>query len=268
MNIYEFLALRQRKTPYQNSEESIFLRENIHVLSNIEHFEPWMNPRTPFEAVRTNIVIRSLINKNEIEGLYESYARHEDEEAGPSLSLHEFMLSGMSELPYLLFHGEKIYVPFFPSSLNTLYASNHRKLGEPPYKRLIRDYEAALVDPFDYYGTSLFDSYFTRLVPIARDKGVLFAYDYDAECCYAINSQGRLDSSISLFDVDLESVSKAHMAERLAKLSRAYFGNDRGVFYRTLVSEKLVSAKCIHDYLEKIGEDSAKIDLSEPTETL
>ena len=43
------------------------------------------------------------------------------------------------------------------------------------------------------------------------------------------------------------------MAERLLKLSSAYFGDDPEAFYRTLVNEKLISSKCLHDYREMVS---------------
>lgn len=253
MNIYDFLASRQKKTPFANSVEMAFFKKHAALLSNHEAFEPWMNPKTPFDIVRSNVIIRSLLNKEEIEDLYFTYEKKKEKGEDEALPLGEYMLSGMSDLPYLLHGGKKIYVPVFPSSLNLLYAERYEKLSVTPYRRLIRDYEAALVDPFDYYGTALFDSYFTRFVPIARAAGILFAYDYDAETCYAINREGRLDAAIALFDRDLPSPSKAHMAERLLKLSSAYFGDDPEAFYRTLVNEKLISSKCLHDYREKVS---------------
>lgn len=259
MNIYDFLHSHQRKTPFEASPEMAYFRRNAHLLSNVEAWEPWINPRTPFDVVRANILIRSLVNKQEIEKLYFAYER-KMKEGEDALPLSEYMDSRMSDFPYLLFRGEKVYVPFFPSSLNLLYARRYEKLSVAPYRRLIKNFEAALVDPFDYYGNALFDSYFTRLVPIERSKGVLFAYDYDAENCYAINDQGRLDATISLFDGYLLSPSKAHMAERLLRLAEAYFGEDSGRFYSTLVSEKLVSGRLIQEYLslrevERIKED-------------
>ncbi len=253
MNIYDFLAARQRKTSFAASSEMAFFKKNAALLSNREAFEPWLNPKTPFDVVRSNILIRSLLNKEAIEDLYFTYEKKKEKGEEEALPLDEYMLSGMSDLPYLLYSGRKIYVPVFPSSLNLLYAERYGKLSVSPYRRLIRDYEAALVDPFDYYGTALYDSYFTRFVPIARASGVLFCYDYDAETCYAINKEGRLDARIALFDVDLPSPSKAHMAERLLKLSSSYFGDDPEAFYRALVNERLISSKCLHDYREKVS---------------
>ncbi len=250
MNIYEFLAARQRKTAYPRSGEPSFFREHAHLLSNHEAWEPWMSPKSPFEVIRSNIIIRSLLNKNAIEKLYFTYERKTERREEASLSLGSYMKSGMSDLPYLLVEGKrKVYVPFFPKSLNLFYESQFEKLGVSPYRRLIDEFEAALVDPFDYYGHALFDSYFTRLVPIKKGEKLLFAYDYDAESAYLIDEEGRLEVGIALFDDALPSPSRAHMAERLLKVAEAYFAGDREGFYGALVSTKLISGKTMGEYL-------------------
>ncbi len=123
----------------------------------------------------------------------------------------------------------------------------------PPYKKLLKDYEAALIDPFDYYGAALYDSYFTKLVILRKTKNSMAAYDYDAECIYFINEEGRLDAKIALFDKGLTKPLKNHMIPRIQKVVDAYYENDRDKMLNVLLKEKLIS-----DALRKKADEKKK----------
>jgi hypothetical protein len=247
MNLYESLAQAQAKTPFSTSSEATFFAEHSYLLSNVDQWHLFLKPSDSFMTVRANIILRALLNKNAIEHFYFSKLKSlKENPSGENLSLEEYMKEEMSVLPYLSYLGKKIYVPFFPESLNTIYSEQFAKLTLTPYNRLLSDYQAAAIDPFDYYGYHLFDSYFTKLVPIRSTPKVLAAYDYDAETLYFINDQGRLDAKICFFDKELGKAVKTHMVKRIEAVADAYLDNDRNRLITALVRENLVSSSLMH----------------------
>ncbi len=250
MNLYEALASHQRPTSFPKSSEALFFNHYSYMLSTDELWARFLKPADSFDTVRANIILRALLNKQETEKLYLSKSR-EEKNGEDALSLKEFMENGMSDFPYLLWEGKKIYVPIFPQSLNLIYGSDYEKLGQAPYKRLVSDYEAATIDPFDYYGFHLFDSYFTRLVAVRKTPKIMAAYDYDAECLYFINDEGRLDAKIALFDRGIAMPVKTHMIKRIERVADAYLASDREEMIKALVEENLISCALIHEILGK-----------------
>ena len=247
MGLYRETVLHQRKPSFQNSTEALFYRANVGILADFDCFGRYLKAGGSFEIVRANILIRALQNKKAIERAYKEKLLIG--EAG--LSLGDFMKGRLSELPYLMFRGQKIYVPVFPFSLNEMYSKQWAKLTISPYQSLLKDFEALTIDPFDYYGFAIYDSSFTQLVMIGRtDKEAAF-YDYDAECLYFVNPQGRLDSTLALFDEYLSYPQKTHMIQRLKPVAEAYFAHDEEKILSALVDNRLISGRLIHKATHK-----------------
>jgi len=255
MSLYHELALHQRKTYFLQSDEALFYRANVGVLSDLNSFARFLKVGDPFDVVRANILIRAVMNKRLIERAY-----HDKLEVGEAgLSLSDFMESRLSELPYLSLGEQKIFVPIFPSSINALYSADWAKLLTLPYSSILKEYEALTVDPFDYYGAALYDSSFTKFVLIAKNGLEAAYYDYDAERLYFIDKQGRLDATIALFDEYLAFPQKTHMIQRLKPVAEAYFAFDEEKMLNALVDNRLISGRLIHKATHKdIKESSPK----------
>jgi hypothetical protein len=262
--LYDLLAKEQKASRFKDSDEMAFFLTNRGILSGYEICAKFVSASDPFDIVRANILIRALLNKRTIERLYLAKTRPQSKNAQRQieavgldleLPIEEFMASGMSELPYLLYQGRKIYVPVFPASLNVIYDERFEKLLVDPYKRMLAEFEPLMVDAFDYYGTALYDSYFTKLVAIKRKAGVLAAYDFDAECLYFINDQGRLDAKLALFDKRLRHEGRTHLVKRLERLAAAYFDGDKEDLLDSLETEGFISS----DLIEEIRSDDKKI---------
>ena len=252
MNLYQLLSDNQAPTSFDHGDELAFYNRYSYKLSDNEPFAYLSKMIDSFGIIRANIVLRAILNKEEIEKEY--FAHSKAVEKNPMAApMEEFMEDVTSTLPYIEIDGEKNYVPIFPSSLASLYTNSYEKLSVPPYKKLLKDYEAALIDPFDYYGMSLYDSYFTKLVILRKTENSLAAYDYDAECIYFINEQGRLDAKIALFDKYLVRPLKNHMIPRIQKVVDAYYEGDRDKMLNVLLREKLIS-----DTLRKKADEKKK----------
>ena len=247
MGLYRETVLHQRKPPFQNSTEALFYRANVGILADFDCFARYLKAGSSFEIVRANILIRGLQNKKAIERAYKEKLLIGE----GGLSLTDFMNGRLSELPYLVFRGLKIYVPVFPFSLNEMYSKQWAKLAVSPYQSLLKGFEALTIDPFEYYGFSIYDSSFTKLVMIGRtDKEAAF-YDYDAECLYFVNHQGRLDATLALFDEFLPYPQKTHMVQRLKPVAEAYFAFDEEKMLSSLVDNRLISGRLIHKATHK-----------------
>jgi hypothetical protein len=258
MSLYEVLASHQRPNSFPKSSEALFFNHYSYMLADNELWARFLKPVDSFDTVRANILLRALLNKQEIEKLYASKSR-EEKNGEEAMSLKDFMESGMSDFPYLINEGKKIYVPIFPRSLNLIYCGDYDKLGQTPYKQLFSDYEAAMIDPFDYYGFNIYDSYFTRLVAVRKTPKTMAAYDYDAECLYFINAEGRLDAKIALFDRGIATPVKTHMIKRIERVADAYLAFDREGMMKALVEENLISSSLIHEILGKEIKASSKV---------
>lgn len=240
MSLFKILSEEQAKTPFFQSDEVALYNRYSFMLSDVESYAYLLKADEPFKIIRANIILRSMLNKIEIEKKYQEHLKtlEKDSSATP---MKEYMHNVISTLPYIEWNGEKIYVPIFTSSLAKIYTEDHEKLILDPYKKLLKDYETSVIDPFDYYGHALFDSYFTKLVIIKKHENVMAAYDYDSESIFFINDQGRLDVKVALFDKGLETPIKNHMIPRLQRVVDAYFSGSKASFVESLSNENFIS---------------------------
>lgn len=255
MNLYEILANNQASTMFSKSPEQIYYNENSYRLNELESYSYLSNPGDSFGVIRGNIILRALENKERIESLFKTYQKATNKS---QITLDEYMRSGIVSLPYLAFKDTKVYVPVFPLSVASVYSKRFERLGEMPYKRIFKQYESALIDPFDYYGYQIFISYFTRLVLIKKDDYCAAFYDYDAKAIYMVNNEGRLDNKICLFDKWLEKPSQAHLMPKISAVTEAYYENDREKMLNALFENGLIS-KTILDKIHKMIEKKSKL---------
>ncbi len=248
MDLFLTLEKKQKKTRFERSDEMAFFLNNIGALANYPIFSYYRKADKPFQIERANIVLRSLQAKQIIdEGI--RLAKSKSVGLGKEEKLQIFketMEPILSKLPYHLHEGERIYIPFFSKSINRLYASDWLKLVSMPYKRLLRNFDSILIDPFDYYGDDLLESLFTKLVRVRKTEEGSAFYDYDSFSIYFVNKQGRLDCQCCLFDHYLKEQNRNHMMERIQPAVDAYYRGDVEEFKRFLVENKLISSKLIY----------------------
>ena len=66
-------------------------------------------------------------------------------------------------------------------------------------------------------------------------------FHYDTNTIYFINDQGRLDTSIVLFDRYLRHPNYSHMLERIKPVVDAYFAFDREALIKALHENGFIS---------------------------
>ncbi len=261
MDLYETLQKKQRFTGFNAGAENRFFLDHSSLLAATPTFKKYSRAQEPFDIVRANIILRSILNKRKIDDVYLSASRafrkggeirHDDE-----AKIKEIVNEAKKGLPCLeLESGEKIYVPILPKSLNQAYDTHLMRFEQKAYKALQgNNYDMLVVDPFDAYGYKLFDSYFTNwiLIRAVGDCGAFF--DYDSLSIYFINNQGRLNAKIALFDRGIKKRYTNHMMERITPVVDAYFRDDQEGLYRILVDNQLISSKLIF----KIKSDEQKV---------
>lgn len=247
MDLFDTLSKKQRRNKFLSSEEMTFFLNYNGFLSDYKPFERLRKAEEPFDVIRANVIIRSILNKKAIE---EAFAKAKRKEEDPE----EAVFLALANLPYFKDGEDKIYLPIFSKSLNKIYVEHPSKLALQPYNTLINNVWASSIDPFDYYGPSLFDSYFTKLIAIKKHKETIAYLDYDSSSIFFVNWQGRLDARVALFDKYLDKPSANHLLERVLPAVNCYFNEDREGFLKALVDNKLISSRLIY----KINFDEEK----------
>ena len=250
MTLYEILERKQKyRRPFSNTEEFKFFMDNRHLLGAFKRFENlYDSEENEFDIMRANILLLGLQNKKIFEEEIKNINNHGDID-------HEKFVTTLKERtidqPYYEVDNIQIYIPFFSRALNDMYANEPEKLLHLPYSELKDDYENACIDPFDAYGSELFNSYFTSLVKISSSKHVSAFFHYDTNSLYFINDQGRLDAKIVLFDKYMKKPAFTHMIERLTPVAEAYYNNDRLRMVIALRDSKLISMQMFKILTEK-----------------
>ena len=254
-NLFDFIASRaKRRNAFIKSEEYRFFLENRHLLTKIPRFLNLYDlENDSFEVMRANIVLYAYLNKvkmeEEVQNLGNYINSNKKNHSSFIKSFHEII----SELPYYQEDKEKIYIPFFTRSLNQIYLNDPEKLLTYPYNGLQDNFKETVIDPFDTYGHELYNSHFSRLVKIKNvDKETAY-FHYDTNTIYFINEQGRLDTSIVLFDRYIRHPNYSHMLERIKPVVDAYFDFDREALIKALhengfISNTLLNLIKFHDW--------------------
>ena len=247
--LLNYIASKAKKrTEFEQSEEYRFFLENRHYLTKSPRFIYLYEPGAePFNVMRANVVLYGYLNKmnmeKEVENL-RSYinTNNKNNHANFLKLFHEII----SDQPYYQDDKVKIYIPFFTRSLNRIYFEEPEKLLTSPYDGLKERFQDTVIDPFDTYGSELYNSHFSRLVKVKQlDKETAY-FHYDTNTIYFVNEQGRLDASVVLFDRYLHHPSYSHMLERIRPVVDAYFDFNREEFIRLLYDNGFISLHLLH----------------------
>lgn len=247
-NLFTYIAKKaKRRKTFEASEEYHFFIEHRHILMRFPQFIHFYDTENnPFQVMRANIILQALINK----GKMEEEAKNLDNYLDSSKKNHDNFVKSfheiISELPYYQEGNNKIYIPFFSRDLNQIYLNEPEKLLTSSYQGLKEDFKGTLVDPFDTYGSELYNSHFSRLVKIKTVEKETAFFHYDTNTIYFVNEQGRLDAGIVLFDKYIRHPSYSHMLERIKPVVDAYFAFDREGMIDALFANGFISNRLLH----------------------
>lgn len=250
MNLWKTLAKYQNpKYSFSKTEEYRFFLLHRDILIKYEKFAHLYELNdNEFDIFRANIIIHSHLNKINFEAEVKSLKQYMAK-TGKKFDKAKFnsaLKERMVDAPYYQEDKNKIYLPFFSRSINLVYLKEPEKLLTYPYSELEGSYSESIIDPGDIYGAELFNSFFTRFVKVGTNGKEVAYFHYDTNCIYIVNSQGRLDVKIALFDKYIKKPNSSHMLERLKPVAEAYFNNDRGAFINSLLDNSFISNKMLY----------------------
>lgn len=239
--IYETLEKRQKnRRPFSHGDDFkyfILNREKLGIFKGFTNL--YDSEENDFDILRANILLKGLENKKVFEDEILNIKAH-------GMVEHAAFVNTLKERtldqPYFELEKAKIYMPFFSVALNRIYTDEPEKLLDLPYKNLITSFEEAMIDPFDTYGSEIFNSYFSSLIKVSSSKHVTAFFNYDVNTIYFINDQGRLDAKLVLFDKYMKRPAFTHMLERITPVCEAYFNNDREAMVEALFYNNLISS--------------------------
>ena len=247
--LFDYIASRAKKRKdFEKSEEFRFFIENRHLLTKIPRFVNFYDiENEPFEIFRANIILQAYLNKSKMEEEIQNLSgyiniNNKKNHAQFIRSYHEII----SEQPYFQEDKNKIFIPFFTRSLNQIYHDEPEKLLAYPYDGLADNFKDTVIDPFDTYGSELYNSQFSRLVKVKQEGKETAFFHYDTNTIYFVNEEGRLDANVVLFDRYLRRPNYAHMLERMKPVIDAYFAFDREGFLRALRENGFISSHLLH----------------------
>lgn len=255
MDLFALLEKKQSKTAFPRSSEMRFFLDYSGILADYPMFARLSKAQKTFDIIRANIVIRSIINKQTLEDAYEKAVRmskKESVEAGEKKDIIftpealEMIEKVRASLPYLQDGEDRIYIPILPRTFNKIYSGDLSKLSKSPFRALLGNLDAMVIDPFDMYGDALYDSYFTKLVAIRKEKTSTAFWDIDACSIYIVNKQGRIDVTIALFDRGIRHKSPNHMMSRIVPVIDAYYDSTKLEFEKALVDNQLISSRLVY----------------------
>lgn len=246
MSIYNFLEKRKKKRKgFDQTEEFAFFIKHRDVLLKMPRFSFLINSEhNEFNIMRANVIIQAYLNKTFLEEEISSLKVYKDNDI--TIDKQQFLQvlkDKMIDKPYFIYNGSKLYIPIFNIHLNSIYLKEPEKILNYPYNNLLVDFSNSVIDLFDVYGPSIFDSYFTRLVNIGTNGREIAFFHYDTNTIYIVNSQGRLNHKIVLFDRYIKRPVFNHMLERLKPVIDAYFSNSRNNFIQSLYDSNFISEK-------------------------
>lgn len=245
MKIFETLIKYQkRRNDFAKSDDVTYFMAHRDNLNKFPKFSYLFDSKEEFDIFRANIILKGLENKQCFEKEIENakdLAKYNSK--GSMIKFHSLIKERTVELPYYQENKTKIFVPFFSRAINLLYSNEPEVFLSFPYKDLANEFIMASVDPFDTYGSELFNSHLTRLIKVATNGRETLFFHYDTNTIYVVNDEGRLDHKIVLFDKYIDNIDNTNMLERIRNLSAPYFANNRAEFVEKLYENSFISQK-------------------------
>lgn len=244
MDLFKLLNKKQRQTGFPRSAQMSFFLANSFMLNDVPYFAFLKKAQEPFDVIRANIVLLSLISKQSIEKYYFLNRKElmKEHKFDPK-ALQKETWEKYKDLPHFVNVEETFYLPIFSRVTNRIYMNSLEDLTKSPYKVLLTKFDSAVMDPFDIYGVDLYNSNFTKLVLLKRvDRDAAFL-DKDSLSIYFVNKQGRLDVQIALFDKYCRHPNFENLEERALKVVDAYYEDDKEKLINTLVENKFISSR-------------------------
>lgn len=232
----------RKKRKKSRSLEHIFFKDNEYLLRKYPYFNKYFTNKQ-FNLIQENIIIRGLRNKETIDEAIKTYKQvcFEQNKKPSESEIKNVVSDAIKDLPYINdINNHRIYIPFFSIALNTIYVDEPYRLLSYPYCNLLDDL-SCMIDPFETYGWNIYDSYFSKMIRGINDKTSCTFFDVDDYLIYVINSQGRLDQIIPIFDRYMAHFDMTCIMNRVNNVMRQFYAGNKMEFINELYRQNFIS---------------------------
>lgn len=246
MLVYDCLR-KKKKLNLHKTKEYKFYEENKKILYKIKEYYEFNDNNQDFNIIAANIFIKALLTQ---EGVFKVLSESKD------LNKEELrgkMASFLATRPYLQLDNERIYLPHYSKAINFLLINEPERFNTYPYDQLDGKISLTGYNLFDEYGYEIYNSAFTNLEFILKDKTSCALYSEEFETIYVINNQGTLDVAIKLFDKYLTHPNKDDVLSRCKNVMEVFYDNKRIAFINSLFDNKLISSHMKSILLKKVS---------------
>lgn len=238
-NIFEYMLWSNPKNPANSYEQHIYEQQSHFFDAKTSVFNDSVSL---FGLIKSDIILRGLLNRHIMNADINQFTKEQ-------LAFEGVQRALTLELPYFLFHGNKIYIPTYDLQTNQRYDKAPYELKDD----FMENDGDHVIDPFAVYGNSIFDSPFTRLVKLNTSKnGVLGFYHVEFKNLFFITANGSLEQEIPLFNEKCKTVMGNQIWDKLEKVCQAYFEYDPSLLLSVLKEEGFISTsfyeECVEEY--------------------
>mgnify|MGYP003571367228 CR=1 FL=1 len=238
--VFKYLEKYRNKNFFKNSKENKFFQRYKGLLTMNPNFLTYLEIDNNFDVIKANIIIKSIINKEELDSVFEkTLADFEENQNLESFSKH--YEECIKDLNYIHVEDAKIYIPFFNTQTNLVYYKDFNKMQDYPYLQLRKKFDSFIINPFQTYNISLFDSKFVNLIRVGETESCVAYFHPELYEILIINNQGSIDNIIYLFDKFIKNPNKENILERIKPLVEAYFNNEMNDFIDILYKNNFIS---------------------------
>lgn len=238
--VFEYIEKYRNKNFFKNSEENKFYNRYKGLLTMNPNFLTYLEIDNDFDVIKANIIIKSIINKEELDTVFEKALT--DEEASQNQeSFSKHYEECIKDLNYIDVEDAKIYIPFFNTQTNLVYYKDFDKMQDYPYLQLRKKFDSFIINPFQTYNISLFDSKFVNLIKVGEAESCAAYFHPELFEVFIINNQGSIDNIIYLFDKFIKNPDKENIIERIKPLIESYFNNKMNDFINILYKNNFIS---------------------------
>lgn len=255
MRVFEVLKNKRKRRAKSKSLERIFYKENSYLLNKYPYFNNYISHDHDFAIIESNIICRALLNKEAIDKVVKDYKKEcfKENKKIDKTVLRERVDIAIRDLPYLNDDDHhRIYIPIFSKSLNIIYVDEPEKLLKYPYSELLEDFSSSIIDPFELYNYNLYDSFFSKMIRSVSDETSCAFFNVDDYVIYVINSQGKLDIAIYLFDRYCFRFNMKEIMIRVNHLMETFYNNERSTFVVELYRQRFISYRLYRYLLRRL----------------
>lgn len=250
--LFDFLVQSIPKGVENTVEENYFDMYKA-ILDRYESTHRFSSVETPFDLIKSCVVIRALRNMERLESFSILLERSEKLSDESIEAVH-------SGLEFFEFNGTRIFIPVFDQQLNARYDSRLSTISEKTRRtsEAKKDFDSSYVDLFLTYGLPLFESGFTTLIPICKQDNQEAFLSLSFDSIFVISDQGTLECTIPLIDKYLEEPDRSNMIQRATNLMKPYFEFDREGFIDSLRKNGFISNRLAKEIRTRSQASKAK----------